>query len=373
VTVPAERLAARHRALAATLEPRALAGLLVSHLPNIAYLTGFDGSAALALASPSGVVLLSDARYGGTLESLRAQVPGLTAFVVQPGEAGVEEAAAKAVERLGGQKVGVEAPHLSVRAHLDLGRRLAEAGCQTVIEPVDGLVEDLRVVKDAWEIETLREAGQRLSEVAKCIIPKALRGVVERELAAIIESELRRRGFDKPAFDTIVASGANAALPHYRAGDRRFERGDLVVMDFGGMFRGYAVDMTRTVTIGPATSRQSERLAAVAEAQRAGFRAAAIGVRGDAVDGAARQVLVEAGMGEAFGHGLGHGLGLEVHERPRLSMRRPGLAAERLAAGMVFTLEPGVYFPGWGGVRTEDDVVLTDRGPEWITEPVSEA
>jgi Xaa-Pro aminopeptidase len=238
---------------------------------------------------------------------------------------------------------------------------------------VDGLVEDLRVVKDAWELATLREAGRRLSNVAKCIIPKALRGIVERELASLVEWELRRLGFDKPAFDTIVASGPNAALPHYRAGDRRLEDGDLVVVDFGGMFRGYAVDMTRTVTIGPAAPRQTECLRAVAAAQRAGFRAARMGAAGDAVDQAARQVLVEAGMGEAFGHGLGHGLGLEVHERPRLSMRRPGVEAEVLTAGMVFTLEPGVYFPGWGGVRIEDDVVVTDRGPEWITEPDPEA
>jgi Xaa-Pro aminopeptidase len=148
--------------------------------------------------------------------------------------------------------------------------------------------------------------------------------------------------------------------------------GDLVVVDFGGMFRGYAVDMTRTVTIGPATERQRACWDAVAAAQAAAFARAQVGVAAEDVDEAARAVLGAAGMGEAFGHGLGHGLGLEVHERPRIARRRPGVAPEPLAAGMVFTLEPGVYFPGWGGVRIEDDVVATDAGPEWLTEPVPE-
>jgi Xaa-Pro aminopeptidase len=196
--------------------------------------------------------------------------------------------------------------------------------------------------------------------------------LAERDLAAIVEWELREKGFDKPAFDTIVASGPNAALPHYRAGDRQLAAGDLVVMDFGGMFRGYAVDLTRTVTVGPASPRQHACWDAVAEAQRAAFQAAIVRTPPAEVDAAARVVLDAAGMGEAFVHGLGHGLGLEIHERPRLARRRAGVAEEPLQAGMAFTLEPGVYFPGWGGVRIEDDVLVTDGGPEWLTDPVAE-
>jgi Xaa-Pro aminopeptidase len=203
-------------------------------------------------------------------------------------------------------------------------------------------------------------------------MPKALAGLTERRLAAIVEWELREKGFDKPAFDTIVASGPHAALPHYRAGDRKLAAGDLVVIDFGGMLRGYAVDMTRTVTVGPGSNRQRDCWDVVAAAQRAAFAAASVGTPAEDVDGAARQVMNRAGMGDAFGHGLGHGLGLEVHERPRLAPRRPGLSEGPILAGMVFTLEPGAYFPGWGGVRIEDDVLATVDGPEWLTEPVDE-
>jgi Xaa-Pro aminopeptidase len=269
-------------------------------------------------------------------------------------------------------KLGFEPSSLTVNQHQALLRRCASAGAEVTWAGVDEAVEHLREVKDPWEIARLREAGRRLSDVSKCIIPNALAGVPERQLAAVIEWELRQAGFDKPAFDTIVASGPNAALPHHRAGDRQLSEGDLVVVDFGGMYHGYAVDMTRTLTVGSPSGRQAACLAAVAGAQRAAFAAARIGVAADEVDRAARTVLEQAGMGEAFSHGLGHGLGLEVHERPRLARQRPGAPSVPLAAGMVFTLEPGVYFPGWGGVRIEDDVVVTETGPEWLTEPLTE-
>ncbi|MEZ5284086.1 MAG: M24 family metallopeptidase [Vicinamibacterales bacterium] len=186
------------------------------------------------------------------------------------------------------------------------------------------------------------------------------------------EWELRQKGFERPAFDTIVAAGAHAALPHHRAGERRLEMGDLVVIDFGGVLRGYAVDMTRTVVLGPSTARQRACLGAVAAAQVAAFDAAAVGAAPEDVDAAARDTLGGYGMAEAFVHGLGHGLGLDVHELPRLTRRREGSAEPPLAAGMVFTLEPGVYFPDWGGVRIEDDVLATPAGPEWLTEGAGE-
>ena len=190
----------------------------------------------------------------------------------------------------------------------------------------------------------------------------------ERNVAGAIEVELRRVGFDKPAFDTIVASGPNSAIPHYRSGDRRMENGDLVVLDFGGLLDGYAVDLSRTIVLGPASERAQRLFAAVADAQQAAFKAVSIGRAATEVDAAARLVLERAGLGDAFSHGTGHGLGLEVHERPRVTRYRPGLAAEPLEAGMVFTLEPGAYLAGWGGVRIEDDVVVTADGPEWLTD-----
>jgi Xaa-Pro aminopeptidase len=187
-------------------------------------------------------------------------------------------------------------------------------------------------------------------------------------VAAAIDAELRRVGFDRPAFDTIVAAGPNAAMPHYRAGDRRLAAGDFVILDFGGMWNGYAVDMTRTIAVGGPTDRQRRLLERVAEAQHAAFDAVRVGTPATDVDRAARDLLERDGLGEAFSHGTGHGLGLEVHERPRVAKYRPGLPPEPLLAGMVFTLEPGVYFDGWGGVRIEDDVVVTPDGAEWLTD-----
>ncbi len=371
-SAPAEYLEGRRLWLSRTLKAQGLDALVVSSRPNIAYLTGFFGSAGMLLATADGLLLLSDSRYGEALHDIARRVPGVAVVVTAPGSGSAEESLVEGVAALAPSRVGFESANLTVRQHVDLADRLAAAGCGAALVPTEGVVETLRAVKDAWEVHKLREAGRRLSDVAKCIIPNALAGLAERDLAARIEWELRQKGFDKPAFDTIVASGPNAALPHHRAGARRLADGDLVVIDFGGMLDGYAVDMTRTVTVGAPDARQRACWLAVASAQRAAFAAARVGMDVEDVDAAARDALAAAGMAEAFGHGLGHGLGLEVHERPRLSRRRPGASEGPLAAGMVFTLEPGVYFPGWGGVRIEDDVLATDAGPEWLTEPVAE-
>ena len=239
-------------------------------------------------------------------------------------------------------------------------------GC--TLEGTEGLVERLRILKDDWELQVFTEAGARLSDAAKCIIPKALAGMKEREMAALIEAELRRVGFDKPAFDTIVASGPNSAVPHYRAGDRVLTAGDFVVLDFGGMFRGYAVDLTRTITMGPASARQRRLLEDIAAAQDAGFAMVRQGLPATDIDRATRESMTAAGLGEAFGHGTGHGLGLEVHERPRIAQFRAELPGEPLQPGMVFTIEPGAYFPEWGGARIEDDAALTTSGAVWLTD-----
>ncbi|MEO8678451.1 MAG: M24 family metallopeptidase, partial [Vicinamibacterales bacterium] len=192
--------------------------------------------------------------------------------------------------------------------------------------------------------------------------------MAEREIAAMIETELRRVGFDKPAFDTIVAAGPNSAMPHHRAGDRVLQAGDLVILDFGGMLDGYAVDLSRTITVGRPGSRERRLLEDVAEAQQAAFKAVTVGRPATTVDDAARKILEGKGLGEAFSHGTGHGLGLEIHERPRVGRWRAGQADELLEAGMVFTIEPGAYLPGWGGARIEDDVVVTATGAEWLTD-----
>jgi len=187
-------------------------------------------------------------------------------------------------------------------------------------------------------------------------------------VAAEIDAALRRAGFERPAFDTIVAGGPNAALPHGRAGQRRIEPGDLVVIDFGGVLDGYCTDLTRTIVTSPGDARARRLIEQVVEAQQAAFAAVRPGAEPEAVDEAARAALERHGLAEAFTHGTGHGLGLEIHEAPRVSRRRAGQVEPPLRAGMVLTLEPGAYLAGWGGVRIEDDVLVSEDGAEWLTD-----
>jgi len=222
-------------------------------------------------------------------------------------------------------------------------------------------------VKDDYELDAIRTAAARLTEVAAEGIAAVRAGVTERHVAAALEAGLRRAGFDRIAFDTIVASGPHAALPHYRAGDRRLERGDLVVLDFGGVMDGYCCDLTRTVAVGPPAPEATRIYEAVRDAQAAAIAAVRPGIPASDVDAAARAVLDARGLGQAFGHGTGHGLGLEVHEDPRVGRPRPNVPTAVLQPGMVFTIEPGAYVTGFGGVRIEDDVVVTERGCDVLT------
>ena len=364
---PASLRLARHARLRGLMGESGLDALLITAPSNVAYLTGLYASAAGVVITSDRTLLITDRRYEGTATSLIADVTGLE-LVITPSSKPFDLAFAEALSNFDNGRAGFEAAHFSVKRHRELMLHLSSLAPGCSFEATEGLVEQLRVIKDDWEFGVIAEAGARLSDAAKCIIPKALAGLRERSVAALIEAELRRVGFDKPAFDTIVASGPNSAVPHYRAGDRVLADGDLVVLDFGGMFNGYAVDMTRTVTIGPATSRQRRLLQDVGAAQDAAFAAVQHGAMATEVDRAARASLAGAGLGEAFGHGTGHGLGLEVHERPRVAPVRPGLVAETLQPGMVFTIEPGAYFPDWGGVRIEDDVALTTSGAVWLTD-----
>ena len=364
---PPDQHFARHAKLRDDLRAASLDALVVTSLPNIAYLTGLFASTAALVASADRLALIVDGRYLATATA-RARELGDLEIVRVPTSGSQDECITAEVRAFANGRVGFESAHMTVKQHQHLVARVAAANARLEMTPVDGLVEARRSVKDDWELATLREAGGRLSDAAKCIIPKALAGQREREVASVIDAELRRAGFDKPAFDTIVAAGPNSAVPHYRAGDRRLAAGDLVILDFGGMLRGYAVDMTRTIVPGGAGLRQRQLLEQVIEAQLAAFAAVSVGRPATDIDRAAREVLDRHGLGEAFSHGTGHGLGLEVHERPRLAKHRPELPIEPLQAGMVFTLEPGAYLDGWGGVRIEDDVVLTSRGAEWLTD-----
>jgi Xaa-Pro aminopeptidase len=366
LVAPADLRLARHARLRDELRQAQLDALLITSLPNVAYLTGLFASAAAVVITPDRFWLITDGRYLGTAQVLVADMPAVE-LVITPASKPFDSAFADALSQIGKGRAGFETVHLTVKRHTELTRRLSQMGAACELAPAEGLVERLRILKDSWELATLTEAGARLSDAAKCIMPKALAGMRERDVAAVIEAELRRVGFDKPAFDTIVASGPNSAIPHYRAGDRVLTAGDLVVLDFGGMFHGYAVDLTRTITMGSPNARQRKLLDDVGAAQDAAFAVVREGVPATDIDRAARESMQHAGLAEAFGHGTGHGLGLEVHERPRVAPFRAELPGEPLEPGMVFTIEPGAYFPEWGGARVEDDAALTTAGAVWLT------
>lgn len=219
----------------------------------------------------------------------------------------------------------------------------------------------------------LRRGAQLLSPVAVDVINDAKPGMTEQELAAKIDWRIKSAGFERCSFETIVASGPNSALPHAHPGERRLAEGDLVVLDFGGVYGGYCVDLTRTVALGEPDAEMARVYQAVLEAQKAAIAAVRPGVRAGDIDAAARTTLARHGLAEAFGHSTGHGLGVEIHETPRIGPRReaagdgPAPPDDMIEPGMVFTIEPGAYLPGWGGVRIEDDVLVTSDGVEVLT------
>jgi Xaa-Pro aminopeptidase len=281
--------------------------------------------------------------------------------------ASYDEALLDCLREIGASTVGFEAAHVTVAKH-EYWRAAVEARrLDVTFRSTERVVEEARLIKDAAEVVTLRDAAARLGPVAETVFAGVASGASERDVAGVLEAAMRHAGFERLAFDTIVASGPHSALPHYRAGDRRLAAGDLVVLDFGGVLDGYCSDLTRTVAIGPPSPEARRLHAAVRAAQQAAIAAVRPGVETSAVDAAARNVLQEHGLGDAFGHGTGHGLGLDIHEEPRITWPRPDVPAVPLAAGMVFTVEPGAYLPGFGGVRIEDDVLVTETGCEVLT------
>lgn len=348
--------------------------LVVTSLPNILYLTNFSGSAAIVVMTRDRLCFLTDSRYVASVEASQASAEGCPGLELHVVAGSYDAALADLLTRLSVEQIGFESAHLSVSRFEWLRATLVAAGRSQPLVPTEGVVEQARLVKDRYEVAMLREAGRRLSAVTEEVFALVRAGRPEFEIAADIDWRLRRAGFEKPAFDTIVAGGPNSALPHARPSERRLGEGDLVVLDFGGVYGSYCVDLTRTVVVGRASNRVREVYGAVRRAHAEAIAVVRPGVSRFDIDGAARTALAAAGMDEAFGHGTGHGLGLEVHEAPRIVQRRPGVDTrdEAVGVGMVFTIEPGAYFPGWGGVRIEDDIVVTDQGGERLTTVTTE-
>ena len=336
----------------------AVDAFLITNPANILYLSGFAGTAGRVLLAAGRLYFITDFRYSRTVQALaRAWPDGSQVIEIQ---GSYDDGLAGVVVAAGARRLGFEAGHVTVAQHA--AWQAAFEGVELVA--LEGIVETLRVVKDERELAVLRDAGRRISGIAARLRDWVKAGRRERDVAADVNYAMAAAGFSRPAFETIVASGPNAALPHARPGDRELTAGDLVVVDFGGVLDGYAVDITRTVSIGPAGAPSRDLHAAVLEAQTAAAALVRAGTRVRDVDMAARAVLERRGYGGDIRHATGHGLGLDVHEAPRLSKDTPGNPA--LAAGMVVTIEPGAY-PGDRGVRIEDDLAVTNDGPEWLT------
>jgi Xaa-Pro aminopeptidase len=332
-----------------------VSGSLVTHVPNIFYLSGFTGDAGALLIDESRATLFTDGRF-----RIQARQEVREAGVeIVPGAPSVA-AAALLVKKGKPLICGFEVDRLTVSQLLAVrkisGRAVRWLG-------LSGAVEALRVGKDAGEIKIMREAAKLASRVVEEVIAMLRPGMRECEVAAEIDYRLRRGGASGTSFETIVASGPRAALPHARPTQKALGRNELVVLDLGAILRGYSSDLTRTAYLGRAPKEIRRWYGAVVEAQAAARGVIRAGVSAGKVDAAARGVLERAGLGRYFVHSTGHGLGLEVHENPRLAKGQKAI----LTAGSVVTVEPGVYIPGKGGIRVEDDVLVLKAGSEVLT------
>ena len=326
--------------------------LLILNEKNIRYLTGFTGGDGALMVGPEWLELLVDGRY-----TTQARGEALGAEIVEFRNRA--EGIAGAARRHAAGRIGFEAPALSVEEHL----RLREGLPGVALEPLLGGFQSLRAAKDQREISLIREAariaGEALAAVREMIRP----GVREKEIALELEYRMRRGGAERASFETIVAAGSNSALPHATPGCREIADGDCVMVDYGAVVQGYHSDETCTYIVGRASARQETVYRLVREAHDRAIEAVRPGVSCGEIDRIARGYLEEAGMDRYFAHGTGHGVGLDVHEPPRLAAGRE----EILRAGMVVTVEPGIYLPNEWGIRIEDTVLVTDEGAERLT------
>jgi Xaa-Pro aminopeptidase len=330
---------------------------VVTHLPNVRYLCGFSGSAGFLLVEEHRATLFTDSRYAlqASEETARSGVH------VRIAKRGLLRALVDALNsRKGRLRTAYSSEHMTVQQMKTLSRGLGKRGkwmdCRSN-------VEKLRSIKDADEIATMRDAAVLISDVFYSVAKRIKPGMTELSLAAEIDYAMKQQGASRPSFETIIASGPRSAWIHARPSSKPLKKNELVVMDQGAILRGYSSDLTRTVFLGRPSGKVRGIYNSVLEAQRAAKEAIRPGVRTGAVDLAARRVLRQRGLEKYFTHSTGHGLGIEVHEMPRLASGDETLLAE----GMVVTVEPGVYVEGFGGVRIEDDVLVTARGAEDLT------
>ena len=349
-------VAARAGAVRATLAGAGCDALLVTSLTNIRWLTGFSGSAARLVVLPDELVFVTDGRYGeqAEVELAAAGVDGRV--LVGRSLAAQQDLLTEVVGPVA--RLGLEAEHVSWSAQ----RAFTDAFAAELV-PTTGVVEEPRLVKDAGEVARIERASDIASAALDATLPLLAEEPTEAAFGLALDTEMRRLGAQGPSFETIVAAGPNAGFPHHRPDDRRIREGDLLVLDFGALVGGYHSDMTRTVAVGAVSNERAEILALVTEAQALGLAAVGPGVDARDVDAACRRHIVAAGWGEQFTHGTGHGVGLLIHEAPWVN----ATTSDRIVAGVVVTVEPGVYRGALGGARVEDTVLVTSDGCRPLT------
>lgn len=338
--------------LRAAMDKQGLSALLVLRPENRRYISGFTGSAGLLLVTQEEAVFFTDFRY---LAQAAEQAPHCRLVEYKsPNEVLRDE-----LNKLGVKQLGFEQDFVTYAQHQAFADVL---GVELI--PTSGIVEELRAVKEESELAIMRQAAKIADDAFAHICTFLRPGLTEREVAVELEMFMRKAGAKSSAFDIIVASGWRSSLPHGVASDKVLEKGDFVKLDFGAYYQGYNSDLTRTVVLGTPTDKQREVYEIVLEAQKHAVANIKPGMTGAEADRLARDIIEAKGYGEYFGHGTGHGLGLVVHEHPSVSFRGE---QHVLVPGNVVTVEPGIYLPEWGGVRIEDDIVLTETGNDVLT------
>jgi Xaa-Pro aminopeptidase len=318
-------------------------------MPNVRYLTGYSGTTGAAFITKSSATFISDFRYA---DQAKAQVKGCKILITKKDPiASLEEVKEAQAKNL---RLAIEAGRLTITQKAAIQKKLPNA---ILIETTD-LVENFGLVKEGSEIANIKAAARIADDAFERILGYMRPGISEKHVAAELEYQMKMLGSAKEAFETIVASGHRSAMPHGVASDKELKKGDFVTLDFGATVNGYCCDITRTVVLGRATSRQKKIYNIVLKAQLAAIRKVKAGAICRDVDAGARDLIKKAGYAKNFGHGTGHGIGLQIHTGPRVSM----LSMQVLESNMVVTIEPGIYISGWGGVRIEDDVVVRPKG-----------
>jgi len=332
--------------------------VLITEITHVRYLSGYTGSNGMILIAPPKAYFLTDFRY---LVQAQKEVKDCKVVIA---DRELTSELPKLPEFSKKVRVGVEAAYMSLKMQDKLKDLLPKAE----FRPLENMVESLSVVKDSEEIRRIKKAVRISDKAFSDILARIKPGVREKDIAFELEYNMRTQGADGISFDIIVASGQRSSMPHGKASTKKLRKGDFITIDFGCSFQGYTSDITRTIVLGKATEKQRKIYDIVLMAQKKACKAVKPGLPCSRLDGVAREIIMKAGYGDYFGHGLGHGIGMIVHDNPVLNPR----STDVLASGMVVTIEPGIYIPNWGGVRIEDDVLVTSSGGQVLSKSPKE-